>query len=110
MKPNSFGGIRIICSKSNLYFNSAFFIDEPGELLDTYHKVNALQGWSRWSSPGKDVRTIAWRDYKIGLLIYSDLYSRNIAGALRRQGVDVLISPAAWYHVARHILAARGNW
>ena len=110
MKSNSFGGIRIICSKSNLYFNSAFFIDEPGELLDTYHKVNVLQGWSRWSSPGKDVRTIAWRDYKIGLLIYSDLYSRNIAGALRRQGVDVLISPAAWYHVARHILAARGNW
>ena len=78
------------------YYNAAIFIDEQGQTLGEYYKINVLPGSEGWSSPGFEVKPIAWNGYKIGLLICSDAYTENIARELAAQRADVLISPAAW--------------
>lgn len=93
--------------RTKLHYNSAIFIDERGQVLGIHHKVNVLPGSEGWSSPGKEIKPIRWRGYKIGLLICSDSYSPNIASSLHRQGADVLISLAAW---ASGIHGPDGEW
>lgn len=82
--------------KTNKYHNAAIFIDEQGNVIGEHYKINVLPGSEGWSSPGFEIKPIHWRDHKIGLLICSDAYTKNIAEQLALQGANVLISPAAW--------------
>lgn len=78
------------------YYNAAIFIDEQGRVLGEHYKINTLPGSEGWSSPGFEVKPVAWNGHKIGLLICSDAYTENIARDLAAQGANVLFSPAAW--------------
>jgi predicted amidohydrolase len=83
-------------AEKDRYYNAAIFIDEHGQIRGEHYKFNVLPGSEGWSSPGFEVKPITWNGHKIGLLNCSDAYTENIARELAAQGVDVLISPAAW--------------
>jgi predicted amidohydrolase len=83
-------------TEKDRYYNAAIFIDERGQVIGEYYKVNVLPGSEGWSSPGVDIKSIQWKEHKIGLLICSDAYTEYIAKELATQGANVLISPAAW--------------
>ena len=78
------------------YHNAAIFIDEQGQIAGEYYKINVLHGSEDWASPGEEIKPVVWQGHKIGLLICSDAYTRNITEELAKQGAQVLISPAAW--------------
>ena len=82
--------------KTNRYYNAAIFIDEQGQVAGEHYKINVLPGSEGWSSPGFELKPVVWKGHKIGLLICSDAYTKNIAAELAQQGAQVLISPAAW--------------
>ncbi len=93
--------------KTNQYYNAAVFIDEQGQVTGEHHKINVLPGSEGWSSHGVEAKPIVWRGHKIGLLICSDAYTKNIAEELAQQGANVLISPAAW---APGLHGPSGEW
>ncbi len=79
------------------YHNTVVFIDEQGQVVGHYDKIRVTPGhFEDWSSPGSAVQALRWRASTIGLLICADAYTPAIAGELRRQGAEVLISPVAW--------------
>lgn len=83
-------------ANTNAYYNAAIFIDEQGQVVGEHYKINVLPGSESWASPGVDIKPVAWQEHKIGLLICSDAYTRNISEELVNQGANVLISLAAW--------------
>ena len=83
-------------AQSEKYYNAALFIDEDGQLIGEHHKISVLPGAEEWSSPGLDLKPVAWRGHKIGLLICADAYPEKISAELAKQGSTVLISLAAW--------------
>ena len=89
-------GSPIYDEKSEKYYNAAIFIDEYGQVIGAHHKILALHGSEGWSEPGEQIKPVAWRDQKIGLLICADAYPEKIAAELASQGAKVLISLAAW--------------
>lgn len=89
-------GIPSYEAESDKYYNAAIFINEQGQVLGAHHKILVLPGAEAWSSPGAEIKPVAWRNHKIGLLICADAYRENIAAELAQQGAQVLISPAAW--------------
>ena len=76
--------------------NAAFFIDAQGDVIGQHDKLSVLPGSESWATPGKTVHTVSWNGLKIGLLICADVYPPGPAQALTEQGIDLLISPAAW--------------
>jgi predicted amidohydrolase len=87
--------------KSEKYYNAVLFIDEQGQVIAEHHKILVLPGVEAWASPGAEIKPVHWRGYKIGLLICADAYSKRITAGLVKQGVDVVLSSAAWgpgYH------------
>ncbi len=82
--------------KTNRYYNAAIFIDDQGQVAGEHYKINVLPGSEGWASPGSEIKPIAWKGHKIGLLICSDAYTKNISEELAKQGANVLISSAAW--------------
>ncbi|MFO1153915.1 MAG: carbon-nitrogen hydrolase family protein [Rhodospirillales bacterium] len=74
--------------------NSAFLIDHTGTVIAHHRKINvAADGWSR---PGTLVGPMIWRALRIGCLICADAYTPDVAGQLRDEGADILVSPANW--------------
>lgn len=80
---------------SRLY-NSVFVIDSHGEIAGKYRKINVASDSLSWSSPGDDVAPIECDGIRVGVLVCSDVYTPNIARALRFNGAQMLVSPASW--------------
>ncbi|MCX6065544.1 MAG: carbon-nitrogen hydrolase family protein, partial [Chloroflexi bacterium] len=67
-------GIPSYEAESDKYYNAAIFINEQGQVLGAHHKILVLPGAEAWSSPGAEIKPVAWRNHKIGLLICADAY------------------------------------
>jgi 5-aminopentanamidase len=80
---------------SRLY-NAVFVIGPTGEILGTHRKINVVSDSLSWSSPGDRVVPIECDGIKVGVLICSDVYTSNIARALKFEGAQMLVSPASW--------------
>lgn len=80
---------------SRLY-NTAFVIGPTGEILGKHRKINVVSDSLAWSSPGDRVVPIECDGIKVGVLICSDVYTSNIARALKFEGAQMLVSPASW--------------
>jgi predicted amidohydrolase len=75
-------------------YNCSFMIDSTGHIIGHHRKINTAA--ESWSSRGSIIEPVPWRDLTIGMLICADVYSPNIAAALRAKGAQLLVSPAAW--------------
>jgi N-carbamoylputrescine amidase len=78
------------------FYNSVFVIGPTGEIVGKHRKINVVSDSLSWSSPGDRVDPIECDGIKVGLLICSDVYTPNIARALKFEGAQILVSPASW--------------
>jgi omega-amidase len=86
--------------------NSAFLVNSDGEIIGKHRKIN-VHAEASWASPGEAISAIAWNSLKVGLLICADAYTKDIAGSLKAQGAQLLVSPAAW---APGLYGPAGEW
>jgi len=77
-------------------YNSVFVIGPTGEIVGKHRKINVVSDSLSWSSPGDSAAPIECDGIKVGLLICSDVYTSNIARALKFEGAQMLVSPASW--------------
>ena len=77
-------------------YNSTFVIGPTGEILGKHRKINVVSDSLSWSTPGDSVVPIECDGIKVGVLICSDVYTPDIARALRFGGAQMLVSPASW--------------
>lgn len=77
-------------------YNSVFVIGPTGEIVGRHRKINVVSDSLSWSSPGDRVDSTDCDGVQVGLLICSDVYTPNIARALKFDGAQMLVSPASW--------------
>lgn len=77
-------------------YNTVFVVDPQGQISGTHSKVKALGGAEAWSSPGREIRPVEQDGIKVGILVCADAYKNEVAGRLKEQGAQILVSPAAW--------------
>ena len=77
--------------------NTVFVITADGTLVGKHRKINVvLPGAESWSSPGEQVAPVPVHPVSVGILICADACSLGIAGSLKAQGAQLLMSAAAW--------------
>jgi predicted amidohydrolase len=90
-------------------YNSLMVFAPDGGQVGRHRKINALRtGSESWSTPG-DQPTVA--DVpgigRFGLFICADMYSKRLVDETAAQGVDLLLSSAAW---APGLHGPNGEW
>jgi predicted amidohydrolase len=75
-------------------YNFAVMIDASGSIIGHHRKINVAA--EQWASAGTEISPIQWSGLKLGILICSDAYTRDIAATLRSKGAQLLVSPTAW--------------
>lgn len=77
-------------------YNSVFVIDSTGDIVGRHRKINVLSDSLSWSSPGDVAAPIECDGIKVGVLVCADVYTSNIARAMKFEGAQMLVSPASW--------------
>lgn len=80
---------------SRLY-NTVFVIDSTGEIIGKHRKINVASDSLSWSSPGDSAVPITCDGIKVGVLVCADVYTSNIARAMKFEGARMFVSPASW--------------
>ena len=85
-------------SDNSALFNSMVLFAPDGSVTGRHRKINALRvGSESWSTPG-DRPTVLTVDGigRIGFFVCADMYSTRLVDETAAQGVDLLLSAAAW--------------
>ncbi len=79
-------------------FNSMVLFAPDGSVAGRHRKVNALRmGSESWSTPGDRPMVMAVDGIgRIGFFVCADMYSTRLVDETAVQGVDLLLSAAAW--------------
>ncbi|HEV8326859.1 MAG TPA: carbon-nitrogen hydrolase family protein [Nitrospiraceae bacterium] len=77
-------------------YNSVFVINPRGEIIGKHRKINVRSDSLSWSSPGEDLVPLQCDGVKVGLLVCADAFTPGIAGTLKSQGAQILLSPSSW--------------
>jgi predicted amidohydrolase len=77
-------------------YNTVFVIDSAGEVVGKHRKINVASDSLSWSSPGDAALPIECSGIKVGVLVCADVYTQNIARAMKFEGAQMLVSPASW--------------
>lgn len=82
---------------SDRLFNTVFVLAN-GRVVGSHRKINVLRSGSEaWPSPGKKAEPIKVPPLiKVDILICGDAFSPGITASLHAQGVQFLVSSAAW--------------
>jgi 5-aminopentanamidase len=75
-------------------YNSTFMIGSEGSIVGRHQKVNVQA--EPWASAGTRIAPTEWNGLKLGMLICSDSYTKEIAAELHAAGAQLLLSPCAW--------------
>ncbi|OQW37499.1 MAG: hypothetical protein A4E19_12510 [Nitrospira sp. SG-bin1] len=78
------------------FYNTVFVIDASGDIIGRHRKINVLSDSLSWSSPGDVAAPIECSGIKVGVLVCADVYTPNIARAMKFEGAQILVSPASW--------------
>lgn len=81
---------------SGRLYNSVFVINSRGEIIGRHRKINVKSDSLSWSSPGEVVVPLQCDGVKVGLLVCADAFTPGIAGALKSEGAQILVSPSSW--------------
>ena len=79
-------------------FNSMILFAPDGSRLGHHRKINVLKvGSESWSMPGDRATVLAVDGIgRIGLFVCADMYSHRLVEETAAQGIDLLVSSAAW--------------
>jgi predicted amidohydrolase len=77
-------------------FNTACYIDNTGNILGKYRKVNLWIPERDYNTPGNEICVFQTRFGKVGLIICWDLMFPEIFRAMLRKGVEIVICPSYW--------------
>ena len=94
--------IHICCGLTECYgnsvFNTAILVDDCGEILLKYRKINVLEIAREMYQTGQSLSVIDTRFGKIGVNICSDNCEKSldIGSVLARMGAQLILSPSSW--------------
>lgn len=79
-------------------YNTAIFIDDKGDILLKYHKINLLGVEQPFYSVGNTLNVIETKFGTIGVNICADNYMDGlpIGHTLARMGAQLILSPSSW--------------
>ena len=77
-------------------FNTAFVIDQSGEIVGKHSKVKALRGAEGWSTAGTRIEPVECEGLKVGILVCADAYKNEVAQQLKDKGAQLFVSPVSW--------------
>jgi len=79
-------------------FNSMIVFAPDGTRLGHHRKINVLKvGSESWSVPGDRATVVAVEGIgRVGLFVCADMYSKRLVAETAAQGIDLLVSSAAW--------------
>jgi len=79
-------------------YNTALLIDDKGEIILKYHKINLLEVEHPFYEVGNTLNVVDTPFGKIGVNICADNYrdSVTIGHTLARMGAKIILSPASW--------------
>ncbi len=76
-------------------YNTAFFIDNEGKLLNRYRKIHLFDQERKYVHAGSELITVEYLGIRFGLLICFDIEFPEPARALALEGMDVLLVSSA---------------
>ncbi|OYY43081.1 MAG: hypothetical protein B7Y08_09765 [Rhodospirillales bacterium 24-66-33] len=90
-------------------FNSMVLFAPDGSVVGRHRKVNALRvGSESWSTPGDRTSVFTIEGIgRLGFFVCADMYSPRLVDETAVQGVDLLLSSAAW---APGLHGPNGEW
>ena len=79
-------------------YNSAILINDAGEILTKYHKINVLDVGQEFYEIGQTLNVVDTPFGKIGVNICADNYidGIHIGHTLARMGAQLILSPSSW--------------
>jgi len=79
-------------------FNSMILFGTDGSITGRHRKVNALRvGSESWSTPGDRPTVLTVEGIgRVGFFVCADMYSSRLVEETAAQGIDLLLSSAAW--------------
>lgn len=79
-------------------YNTALLINDKGEIISKYHKINLLEVEHPFYEVGNTLNVVDTPFGKIGLNICADNYPEalTIGHTLARMGAQIILSPASW--------------
>jgi predicted amidohydrolase len=86
----------IIEGDENGLYNTAYYIDQHGDILSQYRKLNLWLPERSYITPGNDIAVFETRFGKVGLIICWDLMFPEMFRAMVSKGVEMVICPSYW--------------
>lgn len=86
----------IIEGDENGLYNTTYYIDQHGDILSQYRKVNLWLPERSYITPGNDIAVFETRFGKVGLIICWDLMFPEMFRAMVSEGVEMVICPSYW--------------
>ena len=86
----------IIESDSMSLYNTAYYIDQRGDILSQYRKVNLWHPERSYITPGKEISVFDTQFGRVGLIICWDLMFPEVFRAMLKQNVEMVICPSYW--------------
>lgn len=86
----------IIKSNSGKFKNTAFIINEEGEIVLEYSKTHILRSEENYFERGKEYPVIETPYGKIGVMICNDMSFPEVARILAINGAEIIFVPSAW--------------
>jgi len=82
--------------ENNNLYNSAFFFNRNGELLETYNKTHSFGLEKNYFTEGKSLKVFDTDIGKVGILICYDVGFPETARTLCLKGAQMIFIPSAW--------------
>jgi predicted amidohydrolase len=79
-------------------YNTALLIDDKGNIVHKYHKINLLEVEHPYYEPGKSLSVVETPFGNVGINICADNYidSLHIGYSLAHMGAQIILAPSSW--------------
>lgn len=83
--------------RENSFYNTAYFIDQKGEIKGKYSKIHLIPQERKYLKPGNKVYVFNTKYGKFGILICWDLVLPEVFRELIKEGTKLIFCPSYWF-------------